>query len=80
MTFRVECDHGDYLDTENLISRLEVTTEKGIAATQLKQAEMSECKDRWNIHVSTHLGHLAKTLFLIPEGYVERDGIIYKAK
>lgn len=80
MTTEFDCDSGDYSSAENLISRFLVTASKGIAVTDLKNAELAEVRHMFGLHVHTHPGHSCTASFHIPEGYVAREGIIYKKR
>ncbi len=80
MTISIECESGDYASGENLIRQFNLTTVEGISEAELKTAEISACRSMFNHHVHDHRGHTATYSFSIPEGYVNRGGIIYKAK
>jgi hypothetical protein len=78
MTIEFDCDSGDYSSAENLISRFLVTTTQGIAAADLKRAEIAQVNHMFSLHVHGHPSHTWSGKFRIPEGYENREGIIYK--
>lgn len=80
MTIEFDCESGDYSSAENLISRFLVTASKGIAVADLKRAELAEVRHMFSLHLHGHPSHSYTASFHIPEGYENREGIIYKKR